>query len=109
MRVLVTGGAGFIGSHVVDLLVERGHEVTVLDALHPGAHAGPPAYLRAGTRFVLARLEDGGEAVDEAVAWADAVCHQAAMVGLGVDLGDAPAYVRANDLGTAALIAAIHR
>jgi len=46
VRVLVTGGAGFIGSHVVDELAGLGHEVVSLDVLHPGAHDGPPPYLR---------------------------------------------------------------
>ncbi len=108
MRVLVTGGAGFIGSHVVDLLAARGHEVAVVDSLHPRAHAGRPDYLRADVAYVAAELEAGGPALARAVAWADAVCHQAAMVGLGVGLGDVTAYVRANDLGTAALLAAVH-
>jgi len=46
MRILVTGGAGFVGSHVVDLLAEAGHCVVVLDRLHPKAHDGRPGYLR---------------------------------------------------------------
>ncbi|HEV2930823.1 MAG TPA: NAD(P)-dependent oxidoreductase, partial [Propionibacteriaceae bacterium] len=56
MDVLVTGGAGFIGSHLVDLLAERGHRVRVLDRLHPKAHGGPPDYLRDDVEYVWADL-----------------------------------------------------
>jgi dTDP-L-rhamnose 4-epimerase len=107
MRILVTGGAGFIGSHVVDALAERGHEVLVVDRLHPRAHAGRPAYLRLDVRY----LEGGLDAatLDEALEGVEAVCHQAAMVGLGGGLADVRDYVRDNDLGTAELLAAIHR
>lgn len=107
MRVLVTGGAGFIGSHVVDALVDRGHDVVSLDALTPGAHARPPTYLhpRADQRRADVRDLD---AVREAVRGVDSVCHQAAMVGLGVDLGDITDYVSHNDLGTAVALRALH-
>jgi len=107
MHVLVTGGAGFIGSHVVDDLADRGHAVRVLDGLHPRAHHGRPVYLRDDVDYVQGDLN--GPALDAALDGVDAVCHQAAMVGLGVDLADATDYVRANDLGTAALLAAVHR
>ncbi len=107
-RVLVTGGAGFVGSHVVDQLVDRGAEVVVLDLLHPGAHDGRPAYLNPGARYLFGDLRDPG-AVEEAIRGADAVCHQASMVGLGVDLGDVTSYVSHNDLGTANLLEALHR
>jgi dTDP-L-rhamnose 4-epimerase len=111
MRVLVTGGAGFVGSHVADLLVEAGHEVVSLDRLHPRAHAGRPAYLRDDVEHVDADLADPGAALvlDRALDGVDAVCHQAAMVGLGRELGDVVDYVRDNDLGIAAVLAAVAR
>ncbi|MEV5843963.1 NAD-dependent epimerase/dehydratase family protein [Streptomyces sp. NPDC051985] len=87
MRVLVTGGAGFIGSHVVEALAARGHETVVFDVRDdPGADVRSPV------------------AVGRALAGVDAVCHQAAMVGLGVGFGDAAEYVSRNDLGTAVLL-----
>ncbi|GHD29195.1 NAD-dependent dehydratase [Streptomyces violarus] len=90
MRVLVTGGAGFIGSHVVAVLRERGHEAVVFDMREgPGADVRDPA------------------AVGRALAGVDAVCHQAAMVGLGDGVADAAEYVSHNDLGTAVLLAAM--
>jgi dTDP-L-rhamnose 4-epimerase len=107
MDILVTGGAGFIGSHLVDLLAERGHRVRVLDRLHPKAHGGPPDYLRDDVDYLWADLD--GPALEGAVDGVQAVCHQAAMVGLGKDLGDVVDYVRDNDLGTARLLAALHR
>jgi dTDP-L-rhamnose 4-epimerase len=105
MRVLITGGAGFVGSHVADRLTADGHEVLLLDALLPQAH-GTDGWAPAHEHVVgdvrdadlLARLLPG----------VDAVCHQAAMVGHGVDPSDAPAYAAHNDLGTAVLLAAMH-
>ncbi|MFJ8150974.1 NAD-dependent epimerase/dehydratase family protein [Streptomyces sp. NPDC094468] len=90
MRVLVTGGAGFIGSHVVEALTARGHEAVVFDVRDdPGADVRNPA------------------AVGRALGGVDAVCHQAAMVGLGVGFSDAAEYVSRNDLGTAVLLSAM--
>ena len=107
MRVLVTGGAGFIGTHVVDALLAAGHEVRVLDALLPEVHAGTwPGHLDPRAERVHADVRD---LPDDALEGIDAVSHQAAMVGLGVDLQDLPAYVGANDLGTAVLLAAMDR
>ncbi|MEW2545100.1 NAD-dependent epimerase/dehydratase family protein [Streptomyces sp. NPDC047002] len=104
MRVLLTGGAGFIGSHIAEALLASGHEVVVLDALLPAAHPVPPAPLP-GTEHLRGDVRDP-EAVARALRGVDAVCHQAAMVGLGKDFADAPAYVGCNDLGTAVLLAA---
>ncbi|MFJ8884709.1 NAD-dependent epimerase/dehydratase family protein [Streptomyces sp. NPDC102402] len=110
MRVLVTGGAGFIGSHIVRALVSGGHEPVVLDALLPSAHgpagagaASAAADLPPGVRLTVADVRDR-DAVARALTGIDAVCHQAAMVGLGKDFADAPEYVGCNDLGTAVLL-----
>ena len=103
MRVLVTGGAGFIGSHVADQLLAEGHEVRILDNLHPAAHAGPPEFLPPGAEWVEGDVRAAGD-VDAALDGIDAVCHQAAMVGLGTDIGDIADYTSHNDLGTAVLL-----
>src|SRR6201985_2547652 len=110
MRILVTGGAGFIGSHVVEALAGAGHEVRVLDALLPCVHPGgiPPFSGDPGFEFVHGDVRDA-RAVEGALRGVDAVCHLAAMVGLGVDFNDAPLYAGCNDLGTAVLLAAMAR
>jgi dTDP-L-rhamnose 4-epimerase len=90
MRVLVTGSAGFIGSQIVEALVAHGHEPVPYDV-----RADPASDVR------------DADAVRRALTGVDAVCHQAAMVGLGVDFADAPEYVSHNDHGTAVLLAAM--
>ena len=108
MKVLVTGGAGFIGSHVVDQLVSQGHDVLSVDAVTAAAHAAAPDYLNAGAEHRLVNLVDLDALVD-ALIGVDAVCHQAARVGLGVDFSDVSDYVTDNCLGTATLLKAMHR
>ena len=111
MRVLVTGGAGFIGVEIVRALLAGGHEPVVLDALLPATHDiadGPRRPLPDGVRLLTGDVRDPA-AVTAALAGVDAVCHQAAMVGLGVELADLPGYVGCNDLGTAVLLAAMAR
>jgi dTDP-L-rhamnose 4-epimerase len=104
--ILVTGGAGFIGSHVVDALLERGHAVRVLDVLLPAAHRKRPDYLDPRAELIEGDVRDPRTAA-RAVDGVAAVCHQAAMVGLGVDIGDIGEYVGHNDLGTAILLRAL--
>lgn len=107
MRVLITGGAGFVGSHVADLLVERGHEVVLLDNLLPQAHGSGEVPEWTGS-LVRGDVRDPG-VLSEVLRGVDAVCHQAAVVGHGVDPSDAPEYASHNDFGTAVLLAAMHR
>ncbi|WP_062348308.1 NAD-dependent epimerase/dehydratase family protein [Herbidospora yilanensis] len=106
MRVLVTGGAGFIGSHIVAALTAAGHEPVVYDALLPAAHPREPEIPDA--EFVRGDVRDAA-ALEAALRGVGAVCHQAAMVGLGSGFGDAPDYVSCNDHGTAVLLAAMAR
>ena len=93
VRILVTGGAGFIGSHVVGAYRDAGHDVRVLDALLPAVHpAGVVPDLPDGVELLVGDVRDAAT-VDRALDGVDAVCHQAAMVGLGVDVQDLPEYV----------------
>ena len=100
---LVTGGLGFIGSHVVRALVGAGREVRVLDSELPAAHGVPPPH-PPDVEVIVGDVRDP-QTVANALDGVSAVSHQAAMVGLGVDFLDAAAYVGNNDLGTAVLLA----
>ena len=105
MRVLLTGSAGFIGSAIGQRLEADGDEVVRVDLMLDSAHGAstPPA----GTHQLDVR-DAGSAAWSSLLAGIDVVCHQAALVGAGVRVGDLPAYAAHNDLGTAALLAAMH-
>jgi dTDP-L-rhamnose 4-epimerase len=103
LRVLLTGGAGFIGRHVHAELTARGHDTVVLDSLRPDVHADPDP-----TGIVVADVRDAA-AVEHALNGIDVVCHLAAKVGLGVDVQDLADYADTNVHGTAVLLAAMAR
>lgn len=107
-HVLVTGGAGFIGTHVTAALLAAGHSVAILDNGHPAAHREPLPATVAGASVQIADLRDR-DAVATALRGVEVVVHQAAMVGMGVDLADLPDYVGSNDLATAVLLAEMAR
>jgi dTDP-L-rhamnose 4-epimerase len=108
VRVLLTGGAGFIGRHVLNALLARGHDVRVLDSLRTDVHRGPRWAPPAGTELIDADVRDAA-AVERALAGVEAVLHLAAKVGLGVDVSDLPDYASSNDAGTAVLLTGMAR
>ncbi len=104
MKVLLTGSAGFIGTHIAAQAEEAGHEVVKVDDFLSMAHGDAPS-VPEGTH----RLDLRHDRLDELLAGVDVVCHQAAMVGNGVDAQDLPGYAEHNDAGTAHLLAAMAR
>ena len=108
-RVLITGGAGFIGSHAADALLAAGYEVRLLDNLSPQVHGGNrqrPAYLAKDAELVVGDVTDA-LAVDHALRGTDMVLHLASAVGVGQSMYDIEPYVRTNELGTAVLLQAL--
>jgi len=104
LNILVTGGAGFIGSHLVDALVEKGHRVRILDSIVEQVHGGKvPEHLNERAEFIRADVCDA-EAVRAALEGIDVVYHEAAEVGVGQSMYEIVRYVKANDLGTAVLL-----
>ncbi len=107
MRILVTGGLGFIGSHLVDDLVGGGHDVVVLDSVADHVHAVEPDHANPGATYVRGDVRDP-DAWRTVLPGVEAVSHQAARVGLGVSPADVRGYVEDNDLGTAVGLWALH-
>src|SRR3954468_7397120 len=104
--VLITGGAGFIGSHVAAELLEAGYQVRVLDSLVTQVHGETPerpAYLHKDAEFILGDVRNP-EIVDEALSGVDAVYHFLALVGVGQSMYQVAEYTSVNSLGTAVLL-----
>lgn len=110
-RALITGGAGFIGSHAANALLEAGYEVRLLDNLVPQVHGvrrKRPCYLNKEAELIVGDVTDA-LAVDRALRGADMVLHLAAAVGVGQSMYDIASYVRTNELGTANLLEALSK
>jgi dTDP-L-rhamnose 4-epimerase len=109
MHILITGGAGFIGSHLADELLRHGHRVRALDNLSEQVH-GPdserPAYLNDDVELVRGDVRDAA-AVRRALQGIDAVYHLAAVVGVGQSMYEVADYTSTNNLGTAVLLEAL--
>jgi dTDP-L-rhamnose 4-epimerase len=105
-RVLITGGAGFIGSHLADELLTHGYEVRVLDSLSEQVHGTErkrPAYLNSEAELMLGDVRDE-RTLEKALAGVDAVYHLAAMVGVGQSMYEVAKYTAVNNQGTALLL-----
>jgi dTDP-L-rhamnose 4-epimerase len=108
-KVLITGGAGFIGSHLADELLAHGYQVRVLDSLDPQVHGEDrrrPDYLAKDVELVVGDVNDRDK-VDEALKGVDAVYHFAAAVGVGQSMYEVAHYTRVNNLGTAVVLEAL--
>jgi dTDP-L-rhamnose 4-epimerase len=106
-RVLITGGAGFLGSHMADALLHGGHEVRIFDNLTPQVHTkGFPDYLSANVEFVRGDVRDF-DRLREAVCGVDVIFHLAAAVGVGQSMYEIAHYIATNTQGTANLLQAL--
>ena len=108
-HILITGGAGFIGSHLADELLERGYRVRALDNLLPQVHGegcARPEYLSEDVELVVGDVRDAAS-VRRALRGIDAVYHLAAMVGVGQSMYEVAQYTAVNNLGTAVLLEAL--
>src|SRR4051812_17972660 len=109
MQILITGGAGFIGSHLADDLISRGHRVRVLDCLDPQVHGSEgrrPSYLHPDVELIEGDVRDAA-IVQAALRGVEAVYHFAAAVGVGQSMYEIERYTSVNNLGTAVLLQAL--
>lgn len=104
-KILITGGAGFIGSHIADLLIQKGYRVRILDNLDPQVHPGrkKPAYLNPKAEFIKGNITRRSDLL-RALAGVDAVFHEAAKVGIGQSMYEIANYTKNTVLGTALLL-----
>lgn len=104
-KILVTGGAGFIGSHLVDLLIKKGYKVKILDNLDPQVHPRrkKPSYLNPQAEFIKGDVNRRAD-LERALSGVEAVFHEAAKVGVGQSMYEIASYTKTNDLGTALLL-----
>lgn len=110
-NVLITGGAGFIGSHLADELLQNGYKVRVLDNLSEQVHGDKgkrPSYLDDEVEFIRGDVRDPRK-VQEALKNVDAVFHYAAMVGVGQSMYEIKEYTDVNNVGTAVLLEALSK
>src|SRR5689334_6582585 len=108
-HILITGGAGFIGSHVAAELVSQGYTVRALDSLIPQVHGegqNRPSYLLSDVELVIGDISDR-DAVARALTGIDAVVHLASLVGVGQSMYQIAGYTTVNNLGTAVLLQAL--
>lgn len=108
-RILITGGAGFIGSHLADELLEHGHQVRVLDSLVEqvhGTNAEKPEYLNDEVEFIKGDVRDK-DILQQALDGIDAVYHFAARVGVGQSMYEIEEYMDVNDIGISVLLEAL--
>lgn len=104
MKILVTGGCGFIGSHLVDRLVKEGHKVRVFDCLEPQVHRGAkPAFLNKEAEYIFADVRNRKK-LTQAIRGIDVLFHEAAQVGVGQSMYEIEKYVDHNSRGTAILL-----
>src|SRR5256885_1729383 len=104
-HILITGGAGFVGSHLANELLANGYRVRVLDNLAPQVHGTErkrPAYLNPQAQLIVGDIRDEA-AVRKALEGIDAVFHLVAMVGVGQSMYQIETYTSVNNLGTAVL------
>ena len=109
-HILITGGAGFIGSHVTDLLLSHGCSVRILDSLSSQVHRDNrvPDYLDPEAELIVGDVRNR-ETVERALRGIDAVIHLAAAVGVGQSMYEIVSYTETNELGTAVLLDALAR